>query len=299
MVRGIIWWSNPQRHTGERDGVNMNRWRTHEGANQQGSGHWNPATHLRHLLRAFSHSTCVWEHIKQTSPCWCFHMLPVEKWVLWEGSWEGSALVLCALRNQRMGSGLRTTFTLMWQGKGRMLLRWGFQRRGMHYSVETFREHRCKLKGWCQTQLTQSSRRVDIRLCVPAAGRRGLPHPDDSTPVSSLLPFPFLLRHKAANACTSISHFYLFATWSMIHLDGHQMEMNKNGFCTNTPPFFITDLLIPLLSSSKLIVMLSVFSNNKYLYILFGEFSYFPFFVKPRSFLTFLHLTVSCKAICL
>ena len=50
-------------------------------------------------------------------------------------------------------------------------------------------------------------------------------------------------------------------------------------------PFFITDLLIPLLSSSKLIVMLSVFSSNKFLYILFGEFLYFPFFVKPRSVL--------------
>ena len=48
-------------------------------------------------------------------------------------------------------------------------------------------------------------------------------------------------------------------------------------------PFFITDLLIPLLSSSKLIVMLSLFNNNKFLYILFGEFSYFPFFVKLRS----------------
>ena len=48
-------------------------------------------------------------------------------------------------------------------------------------------------------------------------------------------------------------------------------------------PFFITDLLIPLLSSSKLIVMLSVFSNNKYLCILSGEFSCFPFSVKPRS----------------
>ena len=48
-------------------------------------------------------------------------------------------------------------------------------------------------------------------------------------------------------------------------------------------PFFITDLLIPLLSSSKLIVTLSLFNNNKLLYILFGEFSYFPFFVKLRS----------------
>ena len=49
-------------------------------------------------------------------------------------------------------------------------------------------------------------------------------------------------------------------------------------------PFFITDLLIPLLSSSKLIVTLSLFNNNKLLYILFGEFSYFPFFVMLRSF---------------
>ena len=48
-------------------------------------------------------------------------------------------------------------------------------------------------------------------------------------------------------------------------------------------PFFITNLLIPLLSSSKLIVTLSLFNNNKLLYILFGEFSYFPFFVKLRS----------------
>ena len=30
-------------------------------------------------------------------------------------------------------------------------------------------------------------------------------------------------------------------------------------------PFFITDLLIPLLSSSKLIVTLSLFNNNKLL----------------------------------
>lgn len=162
-------------------------------------------------------------------------MLPGEKWVpLLEGQLRRSLHWPCALRNQRMGSGLRTTFTLMWQGKGRMLLPWGFQRRGMHYSVKPFMSTDANSKGDARHSSRSCRGRVDTELCVPAAGRRGLPHPDDSTPVFSLLPFP-LLHTKPLMHVHKWSQFYLFATWSVIHFDGHQMEMNKNGFCRNTP----------------------------------------------------------------
>lgn len=149
--------------------------------------------HISDISSVASPIRCVWEHIKQTSPCWCFPHAPCWKM----GTSFGKAVEkglhwLCALRNQRMGSGLRTTFTLMWQGKGRMLLRWGFQRRGMHYSVKPFGSTDANSKGDARHSSHSRLGRVDIRLCVPAAGRRGLPHPDDSTPVFSLLPFPLL-----------------------------------------------------------------------------------------------------------
>ena len=136
-------------------------------------------------------------HLENTSvkqaPAGAFHMLPGEKWVpLLEGQLRRSLHWPCALRNQRMGSGLRTTFTLMWQGKGRMLLRWGFQRRVMHYSVKPIMSTDANSKGDARHSSHSCRGRLDIELCVPAAGRRGLPHPDDSTPVFSLLPFPLL-----------------------------------------------------------------------------------------------------------
>ena len=59
----------------------------------------------------------------------------------------------------------------------------------MHYSVKPFLSTDANSKS----DARHSCRgRVGIELCVPAAGRRGLPLPDDSTPVFSLLPFPLL-----------------------------------------------------------------------------------------------------------
>lgn len=60
---------------------------------------------------------------------------------------------------------------------------------------KTFHEHRCKLDGPSQQKRHSSHScrgRMDIELCAPAAGRRDLPHPDDSNPVFSPLPFPLL-----------------------------------------------------------------------------------------------------------
>lgn len=62
----------------------------------------------------------------------------------------------------------------------------------MSYSVKPLRSTDANSKGDARHSSHSRRGRVDIELCVPAAGRRGPPHPDDSTPVFSLLPFPLL-----------------------------------------------------------------------------------------------------------
>ena len=62
----------------------------------------------------------------------------------------------------------------------------------MHYSVKPFLSTDANSKSDARHSSHSCRGRVGIELCVPAAGRRGLPHPDDSTPVFSLLPFPLL-----------------------------------------------------------------------------------------------------------
>lgn len=105
-----------------------------------------------------------------------------------------------------------------------------------HVSLsKTFHEHRCKLDGQCQPK-RHSSRsgrgRMDIELCAPAAGGRDLPHPDDSNPVFSPLPFPLLhikpLMH--GHKCISFLLFLFFATRPTIRSHGYRLQM-KNEFC--------------------------------------------------------------------
>lgn len=146
--------------------------------------------HISDISSVASPRRCVWEHIKQASPCWCFLCSLLKNgYLFWEGSWEGSAR-LCALRGKGW---VRTenSFHINVTRKGRMLLRWGFQRKGHALLSKTFREHRCKLKGDARHSSHSRLGRVDIRLCVQQQAG-GLPHPDDSTPVFSLLPFPLL-----------------------------------------------------------------------------------------------------------
>ena len=78
----------------------------------------------------------------------------------------------------------------------------------MHHPVKPFLSTDANSKSDARHGSHSCRGRVGIELCVPAAGRRGLPHPDDSTPVfPSSISF---IAHKATNARAQVYHIFIY-----------------------------------------------------------------------------------------